>query len=136
MINHFASFFDNDIIPQDKDPIMEVGFGFSQKLNDSLKGAVDFKVDDDKNTSLRFGTDYKIDNKYNLKSRLQLLKQDELRVGFILTSVLSSYSKLSLSADLNTKKINIKRCNERPSILDNPQIRLITLNYFIKIINV
>jgi len=100
-------FFINNEVPKniDDSAMYEIGFGFHQIVNTKLNGAVDFKLDNDDKTILRVGCDYMIDDERRLKSRILLKRQEELRLGFVYKQKLSSYTNLTFSVDLNTRKL-------------------------------
>jgi len=84
---------------------LKLDLDFFHQLREGLKGAVDFKIESEINSTLRFGCNYKVDSNSSLKARLLLRRQEEMRLGLVYNQKLSTYSCLSLSADLNTRKL-------------------------------
>jgi hypothetical protein len=83
------------------------GFGYHQNINEKIRGAVDFSLEHKSNTStLRFGTNYKLDENSNLKSRLTLRNQTDMRLGFVLKQKLYPNTNLTLTSDLNTRLLH------------------------------
>jgi len=98
-------FANDQLVPKKGgEPKKEVGFGYYHKVRDDLKGAVDFKVDNNLNTEVRVGSDYKLDETSNLKSRM-FLKQQELRVGIVYKHKVTPNSKVIVGTDLNARSL-------------------------------
>jgi hypothetical protein len=89
----------------DKDKnIKKCGFGYSQDVNSSTKGALDFTYDHNKReTSMRVGTNYKVDTHTSLKSRFALRSTNEMRLGLVLKQNLTPTARVTLTSDINTR---------------------------------
>jgi len=94
------------IIPKKKEdsPKSEIGFGYSQVINESLKGALDFKLESNDESTTRFGYDYQFDKNTNLKSRISLKSKDNLRAAFVYKQKILS-TKVAFGADLDLKHV-------------------------------
>jgi hypothetical protein len=100
----FCVFLNDTLVPKkDTDkPKKEVGFGYFHKLRTDLKGAVDFKVDNNFETEIRAGSDYQVDNSTNFMSRF-FLKRREFRLGLVYKQKLTPTTKLKIGTDINTR---------------------------------
>jgi len=100
-------FFSNHVvIPKKREdsPKADIGFGYSQVINENLKGALDFKLESNEESTARFGYDYKLDSNTNLKSRVSLKSKDNLRVAFVYKQKILN-TKVAFGADLDVKHI-------------------------------
>jgi hypothetical protein len=100
-------FFSNNVlIPKKKEDgtKSEIGFGYSQVVNDSLKGALDFKLESNEDTTTRFGYDYQLDASTNLKSRVSIKSKHNIRAAFVYKQKILN-TKVAFGADLDLKHI-------------------------------
>jgi hypothetical protein len=99
-------FTNNVLIPKKKEDgtKSEIGFGYSQVINDRLKGALDFKLESNEESTTRFGYDYQLDGVTNLKSRISLKSKDNLRAAFVYKQKIQN-TKVAFGADLDLKHI-------------------------------
>jgi len=96
-------FSNNELVPKKKGEELksDIGVGFSQELTPELKGAVDFKINQNAESTLRFGVDRKLDATTNLKTKATLKQKKEMRVAFFYKQKVTPTSRFTASADIN-----------------------------------
>jgi len=80
------------------------GVGYHQNINENIRGAVDFSLEQKSVTSLlRFATNYKVDDNTSVKTRLCLRGTKDMRVGFVLKQNILPSTKITFTSDINTR---------------------------------
>jgi len=80
------------------------GVGYHQNINENIRGAVDFSLEQRSVTSLlRFATNYKVDDNTSVKTRLCLRGTTDFRVGFVLKQNILPSTKITFTSDINTR---------------------------------
>jgi len=83
------------------------GFGYSQDLSPSIKGALDFSFEHkSKESSLRVGANRKFDENTSLKTRWSLKTTKEMRFGLVLKQNLNPSARVTLTCDVNTRLLH------------------------------
>jgi hypothetical protein len=82
------------------------GFGYTQNVNESVRGAVEYSYDAvGGEGNLKFGTSYKVDPNTTLKSRFSLQGSKTMRFGFVVKQNINPTTKVTLITDINANRL-------------------------------
>jgi len=82
------------------------GFGYTQNVNESVRGAVEYSYDAvGGEGNLKFGTNYKVDTNTTVKSRFTLQGSRTMRFGFVVKQNINPTTKVTLVTDINANRL-------------------------------